>query len=81
MGVVGNDCGHPGHKVNGWMNGWSELIFHADANSGKLRITLIVFGWLWSKMDMGLISMNEWRMNLAECLHGNTSLRKLKVTL
>ena len=29
--------GHPGHKVNGWMNGSIELIFHADANKRKLR--------------------------------------------
>ena len=54
VGVVRKGCGHPGHKVNGWMNGWTELIFHADANSGKLRITLIIFGWLWSKMGRGL---------------------------
>ena len=54
VGVVRNDCGHPGHKVNEWMNGWTELIFHDDANSGKLRIALIIFGWLWSKMGMGL---------------------------
>ena len=52
--VVRNGCGHPGHKVNGWMNGWTKLILHADANSGKLRSTLIIFGWLWSKMGMGL---------------------------
>ena len=37
-----------------WMNGWTELIFHDDENSGKLRITLIISGWLWSKLGMGL---------------------------
>ena len=39
VGVVINDSDHPGHKVNGWIDGWTELIFHADTNSGKLRIT------------------------------------------
>ena len=37
-GVTRNDCGHPGHKVNGWMNGWIEPIFYADSNSRNLRI-------------------------------------------
>ena len=59
VGVVRKGCGHPGHKVNGWMNGWTELIFYADTNSGKLRITLIIFGWLVVKNGHGtLISMN-----------------------
>ena len=36
--MVRNGCGHPGHKVNGWNNVWTELLFlHADANSGNLR--------------------------------------------
>ena len=43
--VARNGCGHPGHKVNGWVNGWIELIFHADANSRKLRI--IYFNNFW----------------------------------
>ena len=42
VGVVRNGCDHPSHKVNEWMNEWTELIFHADANSGKLRITYLV---------------------------------------
>ena len=49
--VARNGCGHPGHKVNGWI---TELIFYADENSRKLRIIdLIIFGG-WSKMDMRL---------------------------
>ena len=40
-----NGCGHLSHKVNGWMNGWIELIFHADANSRKLRT--IYFNNFW----------------------------------
>ena len=27
VGVVRNGCGHPGYKMNGWMNGWTELFF------------------------------------------------------
>ena len=30
--VARDGCGNPGHKVNGWMNEWIELIFHVDAN-------------------------------------------------
>ena len=52
--VVRNGCGHPVHKVNGWMSEWNELIFYVDANSGKLRLTLTIFGRLWSKMGMRL---------------------------
>ena len=36
--MVRNGCGYPGHKVNG------ADFLHGDANSGKLRITLIIFG-------------------------------------
>ena len=61
------------------MNGWSELIFHNGENSGKLGMNLIIFGccdqkWAWDS------NFNEC-MNLAEFLHANTYLRKLKVTL
>ena len=60
--VARNGCGHPGHKVNGWVNGWTELIFHADANSRKLRI--IYFNNFWVAVVKNrhgtLISMNGW---------------------
>ena len=52
---------------------------HADANSGKLRITLIIFGWLWSKWAWDS-NFNEW-INVADFFDDNTYLRKLKVTL
>ena len=59
-----------------WMNnGLTELIFHADANSRKLRI--IYFNNFWVAWDS---NFNEW-ISLAEFLHTNTYLRKLKVTL
>ena len=49
---------------------------HADANSGKLRSTLIIFEWLWALNS----NFSEW-MNLDDFLHVNTYSRKLKVTL
>ena len=59
-GVARNGCGHPGHKANECINGWIELIFHADGNSRKLRI--IDFNNFWGtvvKNGYGtLISMN-----------------------
>ena len=36
--AIWNGCGYPGHKVNGWINGWIELIFHADANWRKVAV-------------------------------------------
>ena len=41
-----------GKWINEWMNFTNFL--HFDANSGTLRIAFIIFGWLWSKMGMGL---------------------------
>ena len=59
--VARNGCGHSGHKVNGWVNGWIiELIFHADEDSRKLRI--IDFNNCWVAVVKNghetLISMN-----------------------
>ena len=62
VGVARYGCGHPGHKVNGWMNGGTEVIFHVDPNSGKLKI--IYFNNFWVAVVKGghgtLISMNGW---------------------
>ena len=35
------------HK-NELMN-WADFL-HADTNLGKLKVTLIIIGWAWSKM-------------------------------
>ena len=35
-------------------HGTLKFFMHADVNSGKLKITLIIFGWSWSKIVMGL---------------------------
>ena len=63
---------------NEWMN-WANFLYD-DANLGKLKITLIIFGWLWLEMGMGLQLLDEW-MNLADFLHAYTYPGKLKVTL
>ena len=54
-----------------WMNnGLIELIFHADANSRKLRI--IYFNNFWVAVGLEWDSnFNEW-INRAEFLHANT---------
>ena len=37
------------------MKGWNELIFlHAGANLGKLKVILLIFEWVWSKMDVAI---------------------------
>ena len=35
---------------NEWME-WND-IFHAGANSGKLKVILVIFGWAWSEVGM-----------------------------
>ena len=72
MDVVTN-----GELTNEWIN-WADLL-HADANSEKLKITLIIFGWgcgqKWA-WDSNFW-MNEW--NLADFLKANIYIfRKVK---
>ena len=31
---------------------WIGCLLHAGANSGKLKVALMIFGWVWSKMGM-----------------------------
>ena len=33
-----------------WMMKWADFL-HADTNLGKLKVTLIIIGWVWSKKD------------------------------
>ena len=54
---------------------WADVL-HADANSGKLRITLIIFGGGVVKNGHG-----TFRLNLTDFLHANTYSGKLKATL
>ena len=48
---------------------------HADANSGKLRITLIIFGWLWYFNNFWVVFLGSkvWSKT-------NNSLKAVKTT-
>ena len=54
-----------------WVDFW-----HADANSGRLKITLVISGWFWSKMGMILNELINW----TDFLHTGTNSGKLKIT-
>ena len=32
---------------------WTDIL-HAGANSEKLKVILIIFGWAWSEMDVAI---------------------------
>ena len=50
-----NGFGHPGHGTlksalyQEGINGMNWFL-DPDANQGKLKVTLIIIGWVWSKM-------------------------------
>ena len=55
--VVRNRCGQSGCRtlkltVTQKCADGVNRFFNTGANSGKLKVALIVFGWLWSKMGM-----------------------------
>ena len=33
------------------LRNWAEFL-HANTNSGKLKVTLVVIGWVWPNMGM-----------------------------
>ena len=48
--MVKNECGHFGHRILRWThlkNAHVEQtdVFNASANSGKLKVALMIFGW------------------------------------
>ena len=50
VGMVKNECGHFGHRILRWThlkNAHVEQtdVFNASANSGKLKVALMIFGW------------------------------------
>ena len=55
--MVKSGCGLLGHGTEKSTFLKNELINYADTNSGKLKVTLIVFGWAWSKMVMSFYAM------------------------
>ena len=62
VGIVKNGCDQSGHRtlklnvfqeLNELME-WTDIL-HANANSGKLKVISMIFGWAKSKMDMANI--------------------------
>ena len=62
-------------RMNWWMN-WADFL-HADTNLWKLKVTLIIIGWVWSKLGevlkiMGLLNqayLTNDLMNWADWLN------------
>ena len=40
-------------------NRLNELILHAVANSGKLKVISLIFEWAWSKIDVAIYLVHE----------------------
>ena len=57
VGMVKNGCDQSGHwnlkltYLKSECMEWTDFL-HAGANSGKLKIDLMIFGWVFSKMGM-----------------------------
>ena len=52
--VVINSCSRPGHKVNGWMNGWTKLIFGMLMQIQVKNYFNNFSVAMWSKRGLGL---------------------------
>ena len=57
VGVVKNGCGQSGYRtlkltVSQECTDGVSRFFNAGANSGKLKVASMIFGWAWSKMRM-----------------------------
>ena len=57
VGIVKYGCGHSVHGTltlvvfQEGINGITDIL-HADTNSERLQVTLMIFGWSWSKVSM-----------------------------
>ena len=57
MGVARNGCGQCGHRTlklavsQEWIDAMTDF-WHAGANSRKLKVISMIFGWARSKMGM-----------------------------
>ena len=55
--MVKDKCGQSGHGtlkltyLKSKLIEWTDFV-HADANSEKLKVDSMIFGWMWSKMGM-----------------------------
>ena len=54
VGLVKNGCDHFGLKLAVSQNGINGInwFWCVDKNSGNPKVTLIIFGWWWSKMGV-----------------------------
>ena len=65
VGVVKNWCGYSGYRAlklavsHKRVNGINSFLVWWY-NSGKLEVTLIIFGWSWSKMALKFAVLEEW---------------------
>ena len=50
MGIVKNGCGQFGHGTLKFAVSGILIFLHAGANSGKLKVDSVIFGWAWSRM-------------------------------
>ena len=46
----------------------SDTNSNTDINSGKLNITLIIFGWAWSKNEYGLLGHRTLKSTVSQSL-------------
>ena len=70
VGVVRNGCGHPGHKVNGWNNEWTELIFACRCKFRKVKNYFNNFWVVVAKNVHGTL-ISEWLDESSWFLHAN----------
>ena len=60
LGMVKNECGHSGLRTlklavsQKGINGMNWYFWCVYENSGKPKVTLIIFGWFWWKIGVVL---------------------------
>ena len=55
VGVVKNGCGQSGHRLLKLALSQEGMIFHANLNSGKLKVILIIIEWASGQNRCGLL--------------------------
>ena len=56
--MIRNGCGQPGDRtlklyLKNELMEWTDFL-SAGANSGKLKVILMIFGWMLSKLGMAI---------------------------
>ena len=59
--MVKNWFSQPDHD---WIDGinWFFFFVHGDTNLWKLKVTSVIFGWLWWKMSVDFYSSLVWKI-------------------